>query len=103
MATTSTMTTKAGGRRERAHLVGVVVSDKRDKTISVEYEFSVKHAKYGKYMRRRRRVHAHDEKNEAKAGDRVQLAFCRRMSKTKSWRLEKILERHAGGAESATA
>jgi len=81
-------------RKPRAALEGVVVSDKRLKTITVEYEFSVRHAKYGKYLRRRRRVHAHDQDNQARMGDRVELEFCRPLSKTKCWRLVKVLRRN---------
>ncbi len=79
-------------RKKLIKRVGVVVSDKGDKTIKVQYSFSVKHPKYGKYLRRRTNILAHDEKNEAKAGDRVEVAACRRMSKRKSWRLTRVLE-----------
>ncbi|MCC7291776.1 MAG: 30S ribosomal protein S17 [Phycisphaerales bacterium] len=75
-------------------MVGVVKSNKCLKTITVEYEFSYRHPKYGKYMRKHGRVHAHDEKNEANPGDRVQIAFCRPYSKTKCWRLVKVLDRN---------
>ena len=56
---------------------GVVASDKGNKTIKVVVEFQTKHAKYGKYMKRRTVLHAHDEKNDAKEGDRVEIAECR--------------------------
>ena len=72
--------------------VGIVESDKRDKTRTVTIMFSVKHPKYGKYMRKRSVLHVHDEKNESKRGDRVEIAECRPISKTKSWILLRVLE-----------
>ncbi len=77
------------GKRDRR--IGLVVSDKGDKTIGVRYQFTVKHRKYGKYIRRTTTLHTHDETNEAKEGDLVEVAACRRLSKTKSWRLVRIL------------
>ena len=71
--------------------MGKVVSARRDKSIKVRFEFSVKHPKYGKYMRRSTTLHTHDEKNEAKTGDIVEVVACRRLSKTKCWRLERIV------------
>jgi small subunit ribosomal protein S17 len=72
--------------------VGIVESDKRDKTRKVAINFSVKHPKYGKYMKKRTVLHVHDEKNESKLGDRVEIAECRPISKTKSWVLLRVLE-----------
>lgn len=72
--------------------VGVVTSDSRDKSCKVEIQFSVKHPKYGKYVRRRTLIHAHDESNEAKLGDRVEIAECRPISKTKSWILTRVIK-----------
>ncbi len=72
--------------------VGVVQSDARDKTCKVAIAFSVKHPKYGKYMRRRTVLHVHDEDNASKVGDRVEVAECRPVSKTKSWVLLRVLE-----------
>ena len=72
--------------------VGIVESDGRDKTRKVAIKFSVKHPKYGKYMRRRTVLHVHDEKNVSKVGDRVEIAECRPISKTKSWVLLQVLE-----------
>lgn len=89
---------KVVARRRRSNLIGVVTSDRRDKTITVEYQYTVRHPKYGKYLRRRGRVHAHDEKNDARQGDRVEVTFCRRFSKTKCWRLVRIIERNPLGA-----
>jgi len=81
----------AADRGQRDRRVGVVVSDKGQKTIRVRFEFTVRHPKYGKFMRRSTTLHAHDERNEAKAGDIVEVVSCRRMSKTKSWRLTRIV------------
>lgn len=80
-------------RGRRRTKVGVVTSDKRDKTIRVLCRFVVKHAAYGKYMNRRTVIHAHDEKNEAAVGDQVQVMECRPMSKSKNWRLVRIVQR----------
>ena len=82
----------AAERTTRARRVGVVTSDKGDKSIRVVYLFSVKHPRYGKYIRRRTTLHAHDENNVAKTGDRVELMACRPISKTKYWRLVRVLE-----------
>ena len=78
-------------RKQRATKVGVVTSDSRDKTITVSVEYLVRHAKYGKYLRRRIVLHAHDQKNEAAIGDRVERGECRPLSKTKRWRLLRIV------------
>ena len=83
---------KAG--RPRLRIVrGVVASDKGDKTIKVVVNYQTRHPKYGKFLKRRTVLHAHDEKNEAKEGDTVDLAECRPLSKTKHHRLVKIVER----------
>src|SRR5207249_9437634 len=74
-------------------IVGVVTSDKGNKSITVVVDFQTKHPKYGKYLRRRTTIHAHDEKNEAKQGDKVELAECRPLSKTKHHRLIRIVEK----------
>jgi len=78
----------------------VVTSDRRDKTIRVTVSYTVKHSKYGKYIRRRTVLHAHDERNEAAVGDKVEIMLCRPISKTKSWRLVRILERAPRGETS---
>ena len=78
--------------------VGVVNSDARDKTRKVSINFSVKHPKYGKYIRRRTVLHVHDEDNVSKVGDRVEIAQCRPISKTKSWVLTRVLESAPAGA-----
>jgi small subunit ribosomal protein S17 len=72
---------------------GVVASDKGNKTIKVVVEYQQKHPKYGKYLKRRSSLHAHDEKNEAKEGDTVEIAECRPLSKTKHHRLLRIVQR----------
>jgi small subunit ribosomal protein S17 len=72
---------------------GVVTSDKRDKTRTVQVEFSARHAKYGKFLRRATKFQVHDPSNDAKQGDRVEIARCRPISKTKSWRLVRVIER----------
>lgn len=74
-------------------VIGVVASDKGDKTIKVVVNYQTKHPKYGKYLKRRTVLHAHDEKNEAKEGDTVEIAECRPLSKTKHHRLLRIVER----------
>src|SRR3569832_1222560 len=70
---------------------GVVASDKSDKTIKVVVNYQTKHPKYGKYLKRRTVLHAHDEINDAKEGDTVELAECRPLSKTKHHRLLRIV------------
>lgn len=72
--------------------IGIVTSDARDKSCKVEIQFSAKHKKYGKYIRRRTLIQAHDDKNEAKLGDRVEIAECRPISKTKSWVVTRVIE-----------
>lgn len=72
--------------------VGVVTAAGRDKTRKVAIDFSVKHPLYGKYLRRRHEIHVHDEKNESKRGDKVEIAECRPISKTKSWVLLRVVE-----------
>ncbi|MDO8301817.1 MAG: 30S ribosomal protein S17 [Sedimentisphaerales bacterium] len=72
---------------------GVVVSDHGDKTIRVEIKWMYKHPKYGKYLRKTTKLGVHDETNEAKVGDTVEITECRPMSKTKTWRLVKVVEK----------
>jgi small subunit ribosomal protein S17 len=75
--------------------IGKVVSDKREKTITVEVGRLIKHARYSKYLKRTTWLHAHDEKNEAKVGDKVEIAPTRPLSKQKRFKLVKIIERGA--------
>lgn len=72
-------------------LQGVVASDKTDKTIRVTVEYQQQHPKYGKILRRRTVLHVHDEKNEAKLGDLVEVAECRPISRTKHHRLVRVV------------
>ncbi len=72
---------------------GKVVSISGDKSIRVQMEYLVKHPKYGKYIKRRTKFGVHDEQNLAQIGDTVDIVECRPMSKTKSWRLIKIVEK----------
>jgi small subunit ribosomal protein S17 len=74
-------------------LQGRVVSDKMDKTITVMVERRVKHPIYGKFISRSTKVHAHDESNECGIGDLVMVEQCRPLSKSKTWRLVKVVEK----------
>ena len=81
--------TKASGRT----LTGRVVSDKMDKTVTVLIERRVTHPLVGKVITRSRKYHAHDEQNECKEGDLVQIIETRPLSKTKAWRVAKLVEK----------
>jgi small subunit ribosomal protein S17 len=78
-------------RGKRRTVVGEVVSDKMDKTIKVREQRLVAHPLYGKYVRRDTMYKAHDETNQAHVGDIVEIAFGRPMSKTKNWRLVRVV------------
>ncbi len=80
-------------RGRRKVRVGVVVSDARDKTVTVEVRDTRRHPKYGKTVPVRTRLHAHDEANEACLGDTVRIVETRPLSKTKRWRVAEIVER----------
>ena len=80
-------------RNLRKTRVGVVVSDKMDKTIVVAVKDSVQHPLYKKILKRTKKFKAHDEKNEAGIGDRVEIMETRKISKQVNWRLVKILEK----------
>jgi small subunit ribosomal protein S17 len=82
------MTDKANVARSNT---GRVVSAKMNKTITVEIERKVRHPLYQKYIRRRTKLHAHDENNECDEGDLVVIEECRPLSKSKSWRLVKVV------------
>lgn len=75
--------------------IGVVDADARDKTRRVTMSFQSQHPKYGKYVRNRTILHVHDEKNESHVGDVVEIAQCRPISRSKQWRLVRIVERRA--------
>jgi small subunit ribosomal protein S17 len=77
----------------RRRLTGKVVSDKMDKTVTVLVERRMKHPLYGKYVGRSNKYHAHDEKNEYRTGDMVLIEECRPLSKTKAWRVVKLVEK----------
>ena len=80
-------------------LIGIVSSDSRDKTITVSIESRETHPLYRKQYTKTRKYTAHDEKNEAHVGDKVEIAACRPISKTKSYKLVKVLERSHGSIE----
>lgn len=89
-------TAKAGSPAQRPLLrtvQGIVASDKGNKTIKVVVNYQMKHPKYGKYLKRRTVLHAHDEANEAREGDTVEIAECRPLSKTKHHRLIRIVQK----------
>lgn len=83
----------ADTRGNRKKVVGVVVSDKMAKTRVVQVTEHYKHPMYGKFVKRTQKFHVHDEKNDAKAGDKVLIIETRPLSKTKRWRLMQVLER----------
>jgi len=76
-------------------LQGVVISDKMDKSITVQVERKVMHPLYKKFIRRSTRFHAHDESNDCRTGDTVVIQQCKPVSKTKNWRLVEVVERAA--------
>ncbi len=88
MTTTATTESK---RKLRARLIGVVTSDKVAKTRKVTFEYLWRHPKYNKYIKRQTVLHVHDEKNESHNGDHVEVMSCRPVSKTKTYRLVRIV------------
>ena len=74
-------------------LTGRVVSDKMDKTVTVLVERRVKHPLYGKVVTKSSKHHAHDENNEFKTGDLVEIEACRKLAKTKAWRVKRLIEK----------
>ena len=74
-------------------LVGRVVGDKMDKTVTVLVERRVKHALYGKFVTKSHKYHAHDENNEFKTGDLVEIVACRKLAKTKAYRVSRLIEK----------
>jgi len=86
----NTVNTERNLRKTR---VGIVVSDKMDKTVVVAIKDNVKHAVYGKVVRRTVKVHAHDENNECGVGDKIEIMETRPLSATKRWRLVKVIEK----------
>ncbi|MBK6981752.1 MAG: 30S ribosomal protein S17 [Betaproteobacteria bacterium] len=79
--------------KNQRQLTGKVVSDKMEKTVTVLVERQMKHPVIGKVVRRTKKYHAHDEGNEAKTGDTVMIVECRPISKTKAWKVAKLVER----------
>ena len=84
---------QSDGRNDRKTRQGLVVSDKMDKTVVVSVEDRVKHALYGKVLRRTSKLKAHDEQNDCGVGDRVRIMETRPLSATKRWRVVEILEK----------
>ena len=83
----------SGESKLQRTVIGRVVSEKMDKSITVLVERRVRHPLYGKFITRSKKLHAHDEANECGVGDTVQIRECRPISKTKSWKLDKVIER----------
>ncbi|MCC6464349.1 MAG: 30S ribosomal protein S17 [Planctomycetes bacterium] len=94
---------KTEDRALRRRIIGTVVSDKRNKTITVVWERSVRNARYGKIQKRHTRLHVHDEKEEANVGDVVEVMATRPISKTKNWRLVRIVRPAHGGVAAGAA
>ncbi len=90
------MTETANQSRRRVLKQGIVVSDRMNKTRTIRIDRIVKHEKYGKYLRKKSVVYAHDENNASKAGDLVEIEFCRPLSKQKRWRMTRVVK--AGAA-----
>ncbi|MEC9072333.1 MAG: 30S ribosomal protein S17 [Myxococcota bacterium] len=80
-------------RGNKKTLIGLVASDKMEKTVVVEVTRKMKHPMYHKYIQRRKRYHAHDEENDCRTGDRVMIEECRPLSAKKRWRIKQVLER----------
>jgi small subunit ribosomal protein S17 len=89
-------------RAHRKERLGEVISNKMTKTIIVRVERRFRHPKFKKVVTHYRKLYAHDEKSEAKLGDRVRIQETRPLSKTKCWRLVEILERKAGAVPATT-
>lgn len=90
-------------RGHRKTTIGIVTSDKMDKTIAVTVERLVKHPQYKKYIRKYTKLKAHDENKIAHIGDRVELMETRPLSKTKNWRLIRVVKNDAGTSEAPKA
>jgi len=80
-------------RNLRKTKIGVVTSNRMEKTVTVEIERKVKHPMYGKFVKKTTKFHAHDEKNECGIGDTVKIMEARPLSKTKHWRLVEVVEK----------
>jgi len=97
MAEQPTQAAPTAERPRRRTVVGVVTRDKMNKTRRVEIPRLVKHARYGKYIKRRTICYVHDEKNESHAGDTVEIMETRPLSKLKRWRLVRVVTKSPGG------
>jgi small subunit ribosomal protein S17 len=84
---------KSQPAKNQRTLTGTVVSDKMDKTVTVLVARQVMHPTIGKVVKRTRKYHAHNDNNDAKVGDRVLIEECKPISKTKAWRVAKLVER----------
>jgi small subunit ribosomal protein S17 len=93
MNATAKSPAEAPKAKNKRQLTGRVVSDKMDKTVTVLVERRVKHPLYGKVVTRSNKYHAHDENNEYKAGDLVEIEACRKLAKTKAWRVKRLIEK----------
>jgi small subunit ribosomal protein S17 len=74
-------------------LTGVVVSNSGNKSVKIVLDYKVRHPKYGKFIKRRTKIGVHDEHNQSNVGDVIEIAECRPRSKTKSWRLVKVVKK----------
>ena len=79
--------------RKLRTITGVVISNSGNKSVKVAIDYKVRHPKYGKYIKRRTKLAVHDEHNQSGVGDVIEIAECRPRSKTKSWRLVKVVEK----------
>jgi len=98
MTTTAAEKPQSARKPLRGTKTGVVTSDRRPKTRTVLVAYQAQHSKYGKYIKQRSVYQVHDPKNDSKVGDRVEIASCRPISKTKSWRLIRVLRTSQGPA-----
>jgi len=89
--TTATAKPTIEKRKPRNRVIGMVTSDKVNKTRKVVFEYLARHAKYNKYVKRQTVLHVHDENNESREGDQVEVMVCRPISKSKTWRLVRIV------------
>jgi small subunit ribosomal protein S17 len=80
-------------RKAKKTLTGVVISSSGDKSVRVAIDYKVRHPKYGKYVKRRTKLAVHDERNRSNVGDVIEISECRPMSKTKNWRLVRVLQK----------
>jgi small subunit ribosomal protein S17 len=79
--------------RKLKTLTGVVISNSGNKSVKIALDYKIKHPKYGKYIKRRTKIGVHDEFNQSGVGDVIEIAECRPRSKTKSWRLVKVVKK----------